>query len=200
MQYSFFYFAVNAHDTIIQDGGIEVMMELLNRYGHDQDMVHFIFQILVTFMYEDGKRVKIHRRSTSSSFKMNNTNDCHRDEENDELLWIHGHIYRNKISNSTSTKNRWRKRTNRSRDYYYRTAKRIHFINGGKDLIYKLVNHYQHIHDDIRILGKSIMKDLIKAESIVAFDVLRYDGYDTVKVPHCVKCIYSYRLCKCDGC
>ena len=55
----------------------------------------------------------------------------------------------------------------------YRTARRIHLIGYAKDFIIHLVDHYQNKHDDIRILGKSIIKDLIKTESHVAMETLR---------------------------
>ena len=54
----------------------------------------------------------------------------------------------------------------------YRTARRIH-LNGSKDLINDLLNVYID-NEDIRVSGKNILGDLIKAKSHAAMEALRY--------------------------
>ena len=137
--------SVNEHETIVKLGGIEMMVQLLKIFSADTEIVHVIFQIFVTLMYEDEKKMK--RKRTQNQTCM-----------------------QSKITHHTNqpgcSKNR--------NTCFYRTARRIHLVGYAKDLIVHLLEHYQDKHDDIRILGKSIVKDLIKTESHVAMETLRY--------------------------
>lgn len=109
---------MNNHDVIIDQGGIEIFLELLEIFRADEHMIDIIFRLLVTLLHEDNK---------------NKDNDGHHRQ--------------------------------------HRTAARVHLV-GDEGIIEELTNMYES-HEQIRILGKSILKDLFNAENFAAMECLR---------------------------
>ncbi len=99
-------------------------------------------------MCSDAEKVK--RRQQQHRYQSNAMGDCTNDHFNN-----------------------FRTRGTKNSQEFYRTARRIHLLEG-KDLIQTILDIYQLRNEDIRILGKSIIKDLIKAESFAAMEMLRY--------------------------
>jgi hypothetical protein len=81
------------------------------------------------------------------------------------------HDHQHKYQYQYQYQNQYQRQENKNENKF-QTAKRI-YLNGSKDLIENLSTIYEH-HEDIRILGKSIMKDLFKAKSYAAMDALWY--------------------------
>lgn len=139
---------VNEHDTIINQGVVEIMLYLLKTFSNDVEIIHLIFQVLVTLMCSDAEKVK--RRQQQLQYRSNGKDDCTNDQFNN---------FRTKCTKNCQE--------------LHRTARRIHLLEG-KDLIQTILDIYQHRNEDIRILGKSIIKDLIKAESFAAMEMSWY--------------------------
>lgn len=134
------------------------MLHLLGTFSDDMEMVHLIFQLLVTLMHEEGDKLLRHE---------------HRGEKKDLDNMNRSNMASNNIpfASTTSKRNYDHRKTKK----FYRTAKMIHHL-GGKELIQKLVHGYQQqecSNQDIRILSQSISKDLFKAESFAAIEMLR---------------------------
>lgn len=133
----------NENETIVKSGGIETMIKLLKIFSTDTEIVHVVFEIFVTLMCKDEEKMK---RKRIQKQKCKQSTCAHHMKQPD---------------NSSNVNN-----------CSYPTARRIHLVGYAKDLIVHLLDHYQDKHDDIRILGKSIVKDLIRTESYVAMEIL----------------------------
>ncbi len=156
--HSFFSKKVHHRNRIVSAGGVEVLLDVLDTFKSDTEIVESIFQVLVTLMEADEKM--------SSSFSNNNNNNNNNGGDD------RGNGYDGDNVNTNIIFDDRRKRNSRdSSSKIYQTGRRIH-LNGGKELLSSLYNNiYQH-NDEIRLLSNVILKSLVKAETYAAIEVM----------------------------
>jgi len=123
------------------------MLYLLRKFSDDEEMVHKIFQVFDILM--KGKREK-------------------NDITDQRMVGISEQCQIEQLRRKNRTIAHF---NNIKANDFYRTAKLILHLRG-KELISHLIDAYQHRNDNIRFMGRSILKDLIIAESDVTVEIL----------------------------